>query len=417
MAIIDVASYGAAGTGGDDTTAIESAITASSPGDIIYFGAGTFGITRTLFPKCSVKGSGRDYTTLLSLPSLTAQMIDVRDKSCLTISDMAFKGSGTYVDAAAIVYGGNAITTQGLTIKRCLFQAHKSPYWVLGVSNKATYDTIIKENKVVSIPEDALSNSTNFAFCQYGTTTGAHINTSIHNNVIDGTGISFGFTLFGSHRKYDISHNEINDQGRSTTYVNSLGVNNAYPILVYAIGNTDEEAELNMAAYGTILGNMITLPTSSGIYIASSSDVLIASNSVRAQTYLDDSLPRGGISLNGVKQAHVTGNLIHDCAIGINLGGTSGVWNTTVSGNSIKSYAGGATIGIKAASAVPAGHHLSITNNDVYLTSSQSSAYSVSLTGTGKAFIRNNTSQAANHGLTATTSATRDIGDNSYLAV
>lgn len=416
MAIIDAVAYGVTGPAGDYTTQLEAAIAACAPGDLLTIPDGDFGTTRTLFPVCSVRGSRGGFSRITSLPALTSgPAIDIADRSGITISDLGFKGSGQYTHIGAIKFGGYTQVVSGITIKRCTFEAIKSPYWVLGRADFATYDTIIKENKVKSVAGDALSDSTNHAFCLFGSLTGSFVDTRIRHNSIAGTGISIGVALFGSHRKFFVTENEITDMGLSTYWQNSYGAVNSYPIMAYALGATDAEAALNTAAHGEIIGNLITRCTSAGIYGASVSDLLIANNSIRAQNATDNALStRGAISLNTTSKAVVTGNLIHDCAVGINIaGGAIPYTDIFVSGNHIRSGYGGPAVGIRTTGSIPSGM-ISLMGNQVELYYASSQAFVDALTG-GKMVIRNNASMAGTHGLAAASTATREVSGNTFM--
>ena len=414
MTIIDAAAYGVTGPAGDYTTQLEAAIAACAPQDLLMIPDGDFGTTRTLFPVCSVRGSG--FSRITSLPALTTgAAFDIADKSGITISDLGFKGSGQYTHVGAIKFGGWTQSVSGVTIKRCVFEAIKSPYWVLGRADFPTYDTIIKENKIKSVAGDALSDSANQGFCLYGSTTGAFSNTHIRHNSIAGTGISIGVAMYGSHRKFFINHNEITDQGGATYWQNSYGAVNSYPILLYALGNTDAEAALNTSAYGEISDNMITKCTSAGIYTASVSDLICANNSIRGQNATDNDLAtRGAISLNGTSKAVLTGNLIHDCAVGINIA-CAGLPYADIfaGGNHIRSGSGGPTIGIRTSGSIPSGL-ISLMSNQVELYSSNSRAFVDNMAG-GKMVIRNNASMAGTHGLAGASTATREVSGNTFM--
>lgn len=415
MAIVDAAAYGVTGGPGDYTSQLEAAIAACAPQDLLVIPDGDFGTTRTLFPRCSVRASRAGFSRITSLPGLTSGPIfDIADKSSITISDLGFKGSGQFTPIGAIKFGGWTQPVSGVTIKRCVFEAIKSTYWVLGRADFSTSDTIIKENKVISTAGDTVSASHNHAFCLYGSLTGAFVNTRIRNNSIAGTGISIGIVLFGSHRKFFITHNTIDDMGLSTSWLNSLGYLNAYPILLYGIGNTDAEAALNSPACGEISNNIITKCMSAGIYTASVTDLICANNSIRWQDAPDNEVAtRGGISLNGTTRAFVTGNMIHDCMVGINIVCSLPYPEIFVSGNHIRAGSGGPTIGIRTSGALPNGL-VSLMGNQIVLYGGGSRAFVDSMTG-GKMVFRNNASQAVIHGLTPVSTATREVSGNTFM--
>lgn len=417
MAIIDAAAYGVTGPAGDYTTQLETAMAACTPQDLLVIPDGDFGTTRTLFPLCSVRGSRGGFSRITSLPVLTSgPAIDIADKSGITISDLGFKGSGQFTPIGAIKFGGWTQPVSGTTIKRCVFEAIKSPYWVLGRADAGATDTIIKENKVKSAAGDTIDSSHNHAFCLYGATTGSFVNTRVHDNSIVGTGISIGVVMFGSHRKFFISRNEITDQGSATYWLNHLGYLNAYPILLYGIGNTDAEAALNCPANGDISDNMITKCMSAGIYTASVTDLICANNSIRWQDAPDDEVPtRGAISLNGTTRAFVTGNMVHDCMVGINIACSLPYPEIFVNGNHIRAGSGGPTIGIRTTGSIPNGI-VGLMGNQIVLYGAGSRAFVDSMTG-GKMVIRNNASQAAIHGVAAASTATREVSGNTFMTI
>lgn len=421
MIVIDVTDYGALGTGGDDTAAIEAACAAAKPGNTILFKSGRFGITRTIHPPCRIMGV--DHTSVLfALPGSgdnAKPLIDIAGKSNIGVLDMCLEGSGEFVASVshvgAISFGSGATAVEGVRIERNLFRNHHSEYWVLASADLDVKGTIFAYNTFETKPGDMTTyvpanENGGQLLTFFGSTTGMFVDSKILHNTVYGTGVPIGFGFFGSHRKLDCSHNQFTDMGKS-----SLPIHNSYAIVVYALGKNDAEALLNYPGYAVITGNNIYGCESAGIYTASARNLLISNNYVSGQRRTDDqTLPRGGIVVNGGNDQHVYGNTLQDCWCGISKGGwyEKGVY---IHGNRIWSNVAYA-IGMRLEGLSQPDARISVRNNDIMLWSGVSTAYKNQLSGTGDIIIRDNCSKAMTHGLVDVSSpANKSIANNLFF--
>ncbi|MDP9174928.1 MAG: right-handed parallel beta-helix repeat-containing protein [Planctomycetota bacterium] len=96
-ASIDVTSFGAdPGNSSGNAAAINSAIEAASPGDVIYIPAGNYQLDGSIIPKSNIKivGAGQGQTTLSYTASTTGPVVGFRSLSSnVTISDLTINGN------------------------------------------------------------------------------------------------------------------------------------------------------------------------------------------------------------------------------------------------------------------------------------------------------------------------------------
>lgn len=423
MARINVSNYGALGVGGDDTGAVEAACAAAKAGDTIEFDPGRFGITRTIRPPCSVRGS-HQLSSLVALPGSgdsAKPLIDLVDKSDITISDMCLEGSGEFVASGsshvgAVRFGASSVAVKNIRIERCALKNHKSEYWILASADLDICSTVISENtfetKNGDMTEyDPPNENGGQLLTLYGSETGTVRDTKVSGNIVHGIGVPIGFGFFGSHRVFDCSRNQFTDMGKA-----SLQIHNSYAIVVYALGNNAAEAAKNRPSYGTIQGNNIYGCQSAGIYTASAASILISENYVSRQERSDDStLPRGGIAINGGDDHNVTGNTLEDCWCGISKGGPyqKGIY---IHGNRIFSSVA-YSIGMRLEGVSQPYARISVKNNDIMLWSGASTAYKNQLSGPGDIIITNNSARATANGLVDATGTYKSIGGNLFFVL
>jgi hypothetical protein len=418
MALLDVASYGATGTGADDTAAFEAACLAAKPGDRIQVGPGRFGLTRTIKPPCIIEGGDPVNSTIFALPDAQQPLIDIMDKSGCGIVSLGLEGNNTYLTGTgvsttgAIRFGGATVEVIDIVIHNCRFQKFKADYWVLATSLTPVRGTSILGNKFITKAADT-RNVQDYIVALYGNPSGYMFDTIVQRNVIDGEGVNNSICLFGAHRRFDVSHNLVNNPGQATT-ATDIG----YGILLYALGMTVEEALAACPAQGVVSSNVIVNATKAAIYCVRAHGVTINGNGVHGQSHDEDTLlARGGVALAGCGNVSVTGNNLQDCMWGISVSTADAYNDLFISGNRIRSTRGGSPTGIKLSRPLPIDTRVSVTNNDVWIYSGTGKAFDVaSLTG-GDVVVRNNNSRAATHGLTATSSAHREIGGNTFFAL
>ena len=415
MTFIDVSAFGALGTGGDDTAAFEAACLAANPGDRIHVGPGRFGLSRTLYPPCVIEGGDPINSVIFALPEAQQPLIDIRDKTGAGVYSLGLEGNNTYSGTGsstvgAISQGGNTAPVFNNRIHNCRFSKFKADYWVLGFSATMSQGPSIIGNAFITRPED-VRNTQDYLVALYGDMSGYMFDTIIQRNTIDGEGVNNGICLFGGHRRFDISHNMINNMGTANT-VTDIG----YGVLVYAMGSTYAEAATKCPAQGNISNNIITNATKAGIYAATAFALTIDSNSVFGQSCAEDvSLPRGGIALVGCGNVSTTNNNLQDCYWGVSVAGEYS-YDHFISGNRIKSGRGGSPVGVKLSAALAVDRRMTVTNNDVWLLSGGGRAFHHLMSG-GDITIRNNSSRAAVHGLTDEHTFHREIGNNAFFPI
>lgn len=357
MTDINVAAYGATGTGTDDTAAFEGACAAAKPGDTIVFDQGRFGLSRTIRPPCSVRGLDRNVSTMFALPGAGAAvqpLIDFTDKSGVTFSRGFLEGEGVYAatpsgsgSIGALSIGASSRPVGDVCVRDAGFRNFKADYWVLGWATVAVTRTRLTGNYFETKQGDAPVYGDHQAgggqlVALYGSATAAMVDTRIEDNDVVGDGVALGFFLVSQHRRYAIRRNNIVNMGRFCT-----PKQNSYPICVY--GATED---LNQA-FGDIAENIIIGCASAGIYAAQSDHLSVIGNYIYNQNHIDDeTLPRGGIVFNGCDGFLAEANNIDSCWGGIavtsaDFTGVSPALGGDLIGNRIFSQAGGSPYGIR----------------------------------------------------------------------
>jgi hypothetical protein len=107
--VFNVKNYGAGGTGGDDTAAIQSALNAAASagqGSVVYFPAGIYGVDTALQPASGLqlKGDGMASTTLKLTPGFSSYGMIFQDQpgwsSNLQVNGMTLDAAGNYNNAS-----------------------------------------------------------------------------------------------------------------------------------------------------------------------------------------------------------------------------------------------------------------------------------------------------------------------------
>lgn len=398
MAILDPMTFGALGTGGDDTAALQATCAAAKPGDRILFPGGRFGTSQTLNPPCTIEGSDPIASNLFALPGSNVNtLISIVDKSGVAIRNLGLTGEGidTQVSVgAAIDFGSVNAAVENQLIERCRFDNFKRDYWVLAHGGQSTNDLRVKDCHFATKTGDgpvyaAASPRGGSLVAFYGYSASLPmLNSIVEGCVIDGTGVAFGIVFYGSQKQYSACKNIIYNMGAAT---NSL--QNSYAILTYELTTTQYPVD------GVFNDNTIVNPASCGIYAAGVSGLVAVGNKIKGQSRTDNAtLPRAGVSLNGVADALVASNSFEDCFCSVAVAGTSSTiapGDTSIIGNRIISRVAGFPMGIQFNCVLVSPTRLSVMGNEMQLYSGSALAFAGSVGGNGNITIINNAVWAA----------------------
>ncbi|MEQ8209480.1 MAG: right-handed parallel beta-helix repeat-containing protein [Lacipirellulaceae bacterium] len=112
-----ITDFGATSGGGDDRTAIQTAIFAASPGDRVIIPEGTFHLSGPVFPTTgiTISGLGRDLSTLEYMGSSTTSeviRIDGSSRNNVTLENFTVDGTGTQSNGTSPARAMNGILLQ-----------------------------------------------------------------------------------------------------------------------------------------------------------------------------------------------------------------------------------------------------------------------------------------------------------------
>lgn len=419
MTVIDVASYGASGIGGDDTAAFEAACAAASAGDTIVFGRGRFGISRTIQPPCKVQGLDRTVSTIFALPGTgadTQPLLDFGDRSGAGFSRGALEGEEVYVSGGstgsigAIRMGAFNTSVSDFVLEDAAFRNFKTDYWILGSAKSASVlRTRIDRNYFETKPGDGPvyapgSPNGGYLVALYGSNDGIFADTAIQGNNIKGDGVAIGSFLTNQHRRCGIRSNIITNMGLATAQGQ-----NSYAICVYG---ADED---HNPVFVDIESNIINGCASAGIYAAQSDKVSVVKNLVNGQSRSDDTtLPRAGIAFNGCDGFLAEANMLDSCWGGV--AATGGGAGGAIISNRIYSGAGGNCYGVRADGAFAAVSKLTVLGNDIDLPVGGSRGFRWAPAGGVIATAKANSIRAATKGIADLVNSTTSIGDNPFFA-
>jgi hypothetical protein len=394
--IIDVtaAPFNAQGIGGDDTAAIMAANATAVPGDVLYFPPGSYGLSQMITANCSLMGGGRIQSQLFAIPgSNLIHIVRFIDVSGFTVSGLRFSGDNSLqtVGGAAIHISNSADGIQDICLTNLRFDNFKASNWVWFYAHQNITRVEISNchwfTHVGNGPSYMQGGDGGTCLAVFGSSTGMVYDFTCRDNIIDGVGVALGFAFYENVQKLSIHDNKIDRMGEATA-----ANQNSYAIMVY--GDTTPPTDVS------IHGDIITSPASCGIYAATAASVTIVGERIKGQTRTDDvTLPRGAIALNGVRGGLVSGCDLEDNQFGISVAGGLGanpVYDLVLSGNRIRSTAGGTTKGIAFRGVVlAASQRIAVEGNDVFIYSGSGTAISGSISGSGDICILNNTMKAA----------------------
>lgn len=309
--------FGALGdNANDDTSAIQTAITAASAGEAVYFPAGTYLISSPLIPKSGVSMYG-DYATIKLDAASNSDMITFSSvASNLTISNLIFDGNRANQTYNA-EYNGIAINAAcvEVTIQNCLIQN------ITGRAIHADFSSNAVDLKIL--------NNSLIDYGRAGITINNVTRCTVMGNILDNESVSIG----ANNAAGGINGNVVTDMiiiGNSVTMSASgtgdnrgIGIRDGIRGVIkgntidgqdYA-QNTGISCDVNTTTSSyIIIGNHIfECEGTGGIELAGDTDFNIVTAVVKGNIL--ESCHANGIiaSGNGVDNVEIIGNNLRDC--------------------------------------------------------------------------------------------------------
>jgi len=337
----NVKDYGATGDGTtDDTTAFQSALTAASvSGGVVYLPAGDYAVdTASLGALASdaiaiagdnvtIRGAGAGQTTIQMTGTTTGCSIFLGTGiNNLIIEGIKFVGlNDTVADNSALrITGSSTEHMDGFTIRDCEFHDFKSTTWVRFLASSGSYDIRhihIEDCRFYSFTGDRYSDTDGVASDLLAFDTngpGGYVrHVLIKNCYMDAEFMRKGISL-----KDGVQHARVEG-----CYILNTGTDLA----------TDErECYAIMAGYGSGCSDIwikdceLINPWTCGIYSVGAQHLHLVDNYVTGQVDVSDStLCTGAYAIAAVTDLTITGGLIEDCAIALQVGPYDG-WNSKI---------------------------------------------------------------------------------------
>jgi hypothetical protein len=319
------ADYGAAGTGlVDDTAAFTAWIAAlNAAGDCIgYIPEGAYNLASATLAALTnnayaitangvaIRGAGKGKTIINITGTSGCSFVYAANVDDLSISDLTYVGNG--VQAAAcdggFLYYTASADHNDISVERVRIEDVNNIGWVFLANTSGAHDirgVRIRDNDFISrtgnIPSTGGAGVAAAAIRLYAATDdlGGITDFDISGNLVEGTYIKSGITVFNYCLRGSIANNTILNVGLNKA-TDSVG---CYGILLY-----DDPENI------TIAGNRILYPWTCGVYLLDSKHIRVTDNVITDQKDVaDGTLPTGAIASNASYDVTIKGGTIEDC--------------------------------------------------------------------------------------------------------